>query len=645
MARLDIAKARQAGLTDAQIQEYAKRKGVSLYESTPATPGPGGGLAGLLPIAGAIGGSFTPLGPIAGGAAGAGLGTLAKQLIQEQPVDVGEIGKETALGGVGGVIGKGIGAVGERILPKIASRFGAGARGLGEGLIESQYNVPRNVATRIGFPKAIKTLTDYGITSIEDVPKLAEQVTGANGIFSKATRAAVAKANPVDLFAVADRPGVVDVARDLVSDPSIPIGQDSKFVAFIEKGIKSMLGGRKGSITGISDPSDVFGFIQKLEKQAADVGGGKARNLLSDSESALKRAYQGMADELKDRLYTVAGADLQAVGALTPQQLGELATISPKLAQEAANVRTVADLRGLAAPFVQANKAAGTTEAAKRFAFADFGSKGKGLGKLIPSLSDPGVIAREFLSSPGVNAAAGKMLTSPVPLPLKTGAALVGKLGVQSAGQAGARAGFGTATPRETTPAIQEGEIGGYPSAATRTGPTSLSSVRQAIGMALLQRARKGSDVKAAFDLLEGNKKSQDQEKRLRQIQEGKSLVTTFSQRALDLGAPEGGLTARAVGAGRKALGAIGYDPQVRNFAQIREAFRIRLARSLGEVGNLNLDEQKAALNLLPNIGDTRAEIMDKTQQVLSILGQAEARAQESLQGNFSFPLPMSVGE
>lgn len=649
MARLDISKARQVGLSDQQIQDYAQRRGVSLYDSASvaAPASSGGGLAGLLPLLGAIGGSFTPLGPIGGGAVGAGVGTLAKQLIQQTPFDPGEIGKETALGGVGGVIGKGLGFVGGKLVSKIAPSLGRGAEELGQGLIESQYNVPRNVATRINFPASIKTLTDYGITNLEDVPKIAEQVTGANGIFSKATRVAVGKANPVDLFATGDRPGIIEITKNFAGDPSIPLGQDNKLVAFIRKGIKSMMGGEKGQLGDKANPSDVFGFIQKLEKQAADVGGGKARNLLTDSENALKRAYQGIADELKDRLYMVAGADTQAVGAFSPQQMQELAKISPQLAQEAAGVRTVADIRSLAAPFVQANKAAGITEAAKRFAFADFGSRGKGLGKLVPSLSDPGVIVREALSSPGVNAAAGKLLTSPLPLSFQAGARLAGRLGTQTAGQAGARLAFGGGQPSS---AIQEGQIVEPPLSTGAVGPSSidastLTNLKQVIGMALLQRAKSGSDVKTAFDLFEGNKTSQDQQKRLRQIQEGKSLVQTFAQRALDIGAPEGGLTARAVGVGRKALGALGWDPQVRNFTQIREAFRIRLARSLGEVGNLNLDEQRAVLNLLPNVGDSRAEIMDKTQQVLSILSQAEARAKQSLQGNFSLPLPGGVGK
>ena len=494
MARLDIAKARQAGLSDQQIQEYAQRRGVSVYDSS-AQQEQGGGLTNLLPMLGAIGGSFTPFGPIAGGAGGAALGTLAKQLIQQKQPDVGEIGKEAALGGVGGVIGKGIGSIAGKVFPRVAGAVGKGTGQLGESLIASQYNVPRNVATRIGFPGSVRTLADYGITSIKKVPEVAEKVTGATGIISKITRSAVGKANPVELSAFADRPSVLEVASNLAGDPSLPIGQDSKFVAYIQKGIQSVLGGSKGSITGQADPSDVFGFIQKLERESASVGGGKARHLLSESEHALKKAYQGVADELRERLFTTSGADQQLISAMTPQQLQELATISPKLAQDVASAKTVGELRHVAAPFVQANQAAKTTEAASRYAFADFGGQGKGLGKLVPSLSDPLAIGRAALSSAPVNAFAGKALLGAsrgIPFP-----AGVGKFGAQALGQGTARSAFssGTLSP------ISEGGL--LPPREERTAPSpETNDLNRLFASLILKNPKQATALTAAYKLL-----------------------------------------------------------------------------------------------------------------------------------------------
>lgn len=136
MAKLDIAKARQAGFNDAQIRDYATRKGVSLYDSS--TPLPiaqpekkGFEFADLLPIIGAVGGSFVPgLGTIAGGAAGAGLGTVAKQLFKDEEFDLGEVGREAAFAGAGGLVGKGVGSVASKLLGGTAKTGSALRQGI-----------------------------------------------------------------------------------------------------------------------------------------------------------------------------------------------------------------------------------------------------------------------------------------------------------------------------------------------------------------------------------------------------------------------------------------------------------------------------------------------------------------------------------
>lgn len=131
MPKLDINKARQAGYSDEQIKQYAQTKGVQLYDSgqtlkagaPPVTREESNSILDWLPVAGAVAGSFIPgLGTIVGGAAGAGVGALAKNLLdKKEGVDAGEVVKETALGGVGGVAGKVIGRIGSKLLPKITT--------------------------------------------------------------------------------------------------------------------------------------------------------------------------------------------------------------------------------------------------------------------------------------------------------------------------------------------------------------------------------------------------------------------------------------------------------------------------------------------------------------------------------------------
>ena len=124
MARIDLAKTRQAGFADEQVRKFALTKGDTIYDSTPTAPATtqgkqeGGGLIDLLPLLGAIGGSFIPgAGTIAGGALGAGAGTIAKQFFTGKG-DPGEVVQEAALGGIGGVAGRGIGALLGKAVPK-----------------------------------------------------------------------------------------------------------------------------------------------------------------------------------------------------------------------------------------------------------------------------------------------------------------------------------------------------------------------------------------------------------------------------------------------------------------------------------------------------------------------------------------------
>ena len=85
----------------------------------------------LLPLIGAVGGSFIPgAGTIVGGALGAGLGTLLKQGLKGEDFNAGEVAKETVLSGAGGLAGKGLGFVGGKLLGKL----GGGLTGLSDDI-------------------------------------------------------------------------------------------------------------------------------------------------------------------------------------------------------------------------------------------------------------------------------------------------------------------------------------------------------------------------------------------------------------------------------------------------------------------------------------------------------------------------------
>jgi hypothetical protein len=116
-----IEEARKAGVPEPQIQmeatEYQARKNPIIKQTDTSK------VADLLPLIGAVGGSFIPgLGTIVGSAVGAGLGTAMKQEAKKEPFNAKEIGKETLYAGAGGVVGKGIGYVGGKVLGKLAPK-------------------------------------------------------------------------------------------------------------------------------------------------------------------------------------------------------------------------------------------------------------------------------------------------------------------------------------------------------------------------------------------------------------------------------------------------------------------------------------------------------------------------------------------
>lgn len=142
MPKLDVAKARQLGYTDQQIQAYAQSKGAQLYDSSqarmqeqPAQQDMGFKLSSLLPLLGGIvgGGAGTFLGPagtIGGGALGSGAGEFIRQKIEGEETNPGAIAGEGALGLFGGAAGK--------IFSKAGSLV---ARGTGKALTETGENL------------------------------------------------------------------------------------------------------------------------------------------------------------------------------------------------------------------------------------------------------------------------------------------------------------------------------------------------------------------------------------------------------------------------------------------------------------------------------------------------------------------------
>lgn len=562
MPRLDLAKARQTGMTDQQIQQYAQAKGITLYDSTPQQSQmqqpqqqdrPFSPLD-LLPVAGGliggVGGGVIagPFGAIGLGAVGSGAGeALRQRLTGENNPD--QVLKESALGLIGGGAGEAIGGAARIGAKLIGKGAGKALTKAGEGAIASQYNVPRNVGRAINFPQAPIQLTKYGITSIDQVPKVADQVTGANGVLSQAVRKAVAKAGPVPLGAYTDEtenliPAVSDLAKNFVSHPSITVGAETKFNNFIHKAMqqlgKPIVGsskpiiGKSGRGYGIGEigttkyrvfkenhvtnnldldanPSDVYGLIQDLEKQAAGITRGRAPTAITAEDQALSKAYYLVADELRDRLFSHAGADNAVLkGVLTPDMIKQLSEISPTLAQEAMAAQNVRALREIQKPFVNANQAYDETVAGSQFGLKSLGDTAKGAGRVLPSLGDPLAPLRAVASSDAVNAKVGGALIKAGQGQAPKGAGVVTRGVSQTIGQGGTQL---LQSNADQTQNLTQGVVGAQGQGGLsgvdgqdNTGGSQVKDqqLRAAFAQAILKSPKQATAIKAAYDLISG---------------------------------------------------------------------------------------------------------------------------------------------
>lgn len=627
----NIQAAKQAGYSDQEIQQYLTSK----QGATTPTPQPetnNGGFSNYLPLLGAIGGSFIGS-PILGGVLGAGAGTLAKQAIQGK-ADPGEVIKESAFAGLGGLAGKGLGALVGKVLPSALTKTG-------ESAIASQYNVPRNVARGINFPQSIKDLTKYGITDMTKIGPAAETVTGANGIVSKLTRAAVAKANPVNLgedqTALGATSSVLQMAQDLVANPSITPATETKFMNFVNKGVSKAMGGEAGNITGSANPSEVFGFIQQLEKQAAGITRGRAPTAITAEDKALANSYTSLADELKHRLFNLSGGnDAVAEGLLTPEQFQQLHAIHPQLATDISSAKSVRELRGIAAPFVQGNQAAAETAAGSQFGFQNLAGSAKGIGKMVPTLANPLAPVTAALSAPGVNSAVGgaaiKGAEALKNLPLPATDTLQ-RIGVSSA------TGLGT-TP-DSAQAAELPTIQGEVLPSDSTGQQG-DLLKAAFIQAMLQNPKQATTIKTIYDFI-NPKPPTGTADRAASLRVGEQVVDRAISSLKGYGPIQGRLFQFQLSAG----GGAGVPPEVTKTNTSFNLLRQNVVRALQGARMSDKDIQIAE-QYTPTITDTNETVQAKLQVLKQILQEARGYLQTTNQNYTSpqtgIPAPINSG-
>lgn len=483
---------------------------------------------------GGFGGSLAgPVGTIGGSAAGASAGELIRQWLQNKN-DPGNVLKEGAIGGVGGGIGEVLGPLlrgGASILGKTVPKA---LDTTGTKLIGSQYNLNRQAASALKLPDTIDNLAKYGITNVNDIPAKTDTVVK---ILGGNIEKAVSQAGLVDTT------GVTKLAEDIASNAAINPGNDQKFIKFIDKGLQSMYGGPEGSIATGADPAKTFKFVQTLEKMAADLTRGKADHVIPAGDKALSNGYKQVANELKARLFggeTAAGEVIPGAGAdnfvansLMPEEIAQLEKIHPQLAADVNAANTAGSRRHIMESFIKGKQAADITESGANLGFKNINETGQGIGKIVPSLSDPGAPIRAFLSSRFANAGAGGLLKGAANIADKASSIaipdVVSRAGGQVAGQAIAQP-IGNSIGQPT-------QASGIPSPlstdlASAQAPNQMDQTRHAIGLLLLTKAKSASDVKAALDLMnpQGKALTAQQQRDKANAQVGIQAIHTIRQ-------------------------------------------------------------------------------------------------------------------
>jgi len=347
--------------------------------------------------------------------------------------------ESVAGGAFTGAAGAGILRGATNALGKVPGLVGKGSNKLSDQLVKGQYNVLPKDAAKLKIGQTTKELADYGFRNIKDVAKVAPKVTGDTGVITDLTRRAVGEAQPVELG------GLAKLAKNLVADkPVIEQNAGNKFVNLIKRSISSV--GGENVVGG--NPTKVHDLIMTLEGEAADLSAGNA----SKADKALSSVYKGMANEIRDRLYQGAGADKALVSkVMTAADLNKLAQVSPQLAEKAANVKTVGQLRSLAAPFVKGSQLAEkTTERAsnKILSLRDILSTGGGglVGGGIPGAA-AGLAVSKASESPAVLSGLSGALAGLGNVANKVGGGKMNPLLEQILGQGASRVGANLAQP------------------------------------------------------------------------------------------------------------------------------------------------------------------------------------------------------
>lgn len=227
----------------------------------------------------------------------------------------------------------------------------------------SQYGtVDQPMARATNAPESLQAIAEAGFTKPADVEKMADVITGSNGVLSKLTKNLIKNAAPVNTFEGADGMTLEDYIDNSIQLHDLNGLNEGKAVkSTIEANLRSLPSRREGSVTYTDTPEDTFKLVQNLEATAAELKGrgGSTYHRPDIKDIHQAAVVEDVANLLKDRLFD--GADVKS--ALTADVADNLKSYDPNNKKWASHVdnnimqaETIQDLRGLQKPWVRMKK-------------------------------------------------------------------------------------------------------------------------------------------------------------------------------------------------------------------------------------------------------------------------------------------------
>lgn len=338
--------------------------------------------------------------------------------------DIAGAGVDALTGGATGIVGgkvlgkllggKGSKAVGDTGQELVTDILQEGTRKatkkpgvLPTTIFNNQFIIPTRSNRMINPKKVSEKMVEYGVSgSFDDMTRVADTVTGKDGMLSKVVRDSIAG---IDTG--------IDVSQALKSATTIAGKKAALDDNVVNKALRIIRDTIPvGGVDTKSNALDVMDAVRELERlghaEAAKTASGGIPNPVADD---LADIYLGVAEELEDGIGKAMNKTKLIEQFKTPEIFEELNAISPKLAKEFQEATTIEDLRRLQSPFVKLKNMIKLTD---QQSTSSFGRVAQGMtGKLanlpianhIPVLNDALAVADDTVAQRARSYAGAKM--------------------------------------------------------------------------------------------------------------------------------------------------------------------------------------------------------------------------------------------